>query len=63
MVTGSSGGTDRAGKVWGVMLDIRKRFHTQRVVGPWNRLPGKVVTAPILTELKKCLNDALRHVM
>ncbi|KAJ7402862.1 hypothetical protein BTVI_82713 [Pitangus sulphuratus] len=41
-------------------LDIRKRFFTQGVVGHWNRLPRKAVTAPSLTEYKKCLDDALR---
>ncbi|KFW74300.1 hypothetical protein N305_10256, partial [Manacus vitellinus] len=40
-------------------LDIRKRFFTQRVVGHWNRLPRKVVTAPSLTEFKKHWDVAL----
>ncbi|KFW89055.1 hypothetical protein N305_00979, partial [Manacus vitellinus] len=40
-------------------LDIRKRFFTQNVTGHWNRLPREVVTAPSLTEFKKCLENAL----
>ncbi|KFO64075.1 hypothetical protein N302_15537, partial [Corvus brachyrhynchos] len=44
-------------------LDIRKRFFTQRVVGHWNRLPMEVVTAPSLTEFKKCLGNTLGHMV
>ncbi|GAB0210394.1 hypothetical protein GRJ2_003505200 [Grus japonensis] len=44
-------------------LDIRKRFFTKRVVGHWNRLPREVVTAPSLTEFKKCLDNALSHML
>ena len=44
-------------------LDIRKRFFTERVVGPWNRLPGEVVTAPSLSEFKEHLDDALGHML
>ncbi|KFW80488.1 hypothetical protein N305_10223, partial [Manacus vitellinus] len=40
-------------------LDIRKRFFTWRVVGCWNRLPREVVTAPILAEFKKHLDNTL----
>ena len=36
---------------------------TQRVAGPWNRLPREGVTAPTLTELKKCLDNTLRHMV
>ncbi|KAJ7405325.1 hypothetical protein WISP_140400 [Willisornis vidua] len=43
-------------------LDIRKIF-TQSGVGHWKRLPGKVVTAPNLTEFKKWLDDTLRHMV
>lgn len=41
-------------------MDVR-RFFTQRVVGHWNRLPRAAVTAPSLTEFKKCLDNGLRH--
>ena len=36
-------------------LDIRKRFFTQRMVGHWNSLSRELVTAPSLTEFKKCV--------
>lgn len=41
--------------------DIRKRFFTERVVEHWNRLAWAVVTAPSLSEFRKCLDNALRH--
>jgi len=44
-------------------LDIRKRFLTKRVVGPWNRLPGEVVTAPSLSGFKLCLDNPLSHMV
>lgn len=44
-------------------LDIRKRFFTERVVQHWNRLLRAVVTAPSLTEFKKCLDNTLGHVV
>ena len=44
-------------------LGIRKRFFTERVVGPWNRLPREVVTAPSLSEFKERLDDALSHMV
>lgn len=44
-------------------MDIRKRLFSQWVVGYWNRLPREVVAAPTLTELKKRLDSALKHML
>ncbi|RMC06728.1 hypothetical protein DUI87_16172 [Hirundo rustica rustica] len=44
-------------------LHFRERFFTQRVAGHYNRLPRKVVTAPNLTEFRKSVDNALRHMM
>ena len=40
-------------------MDRRKRFFTERVAGPWNRLPREAVTAPSRSELKEHLDDVL----
>ncbi|KFV13398.1 hypothetical protein N339_01301, partial [Pterocles gutturalis] len=40
-------------------LGIRERFFTERVVGPWNRLPREAVMAPSLSEFKEHLDDTL----
>ncbi|KFQ81077.1 hypothetical protein N337_05413, partial [Phoenicopterus ruber ruber] len=45
------------------VLDIRKRFFTERVVSHWNRLAGEVVTAPSPSEFKEHLDDALSHMV
>ena len=45
-----------------VRLGVRERFCTQRVFGPWDRLPRAVVRALSLLEFK-CLDNALRHVV
>ena len=40
-------------------LDIRRKFFTQRVVTPWNRLPKEAVDAPSLEAFKARLDVAL----
>ena len=41
------------------MLDIRRKFFTQRVVTHWNRLPKEAVDAPSLEAFKARLDVAL----
>ena len=40
-------------------MDIRRKFFTQRVVTPWNRLPKEAVDAPSLEAFKARLDVAL----
>ena len=40
-------------------MDIRRKFFTQRVVTPWNRLPEEVVDIPSLEAFKAMLDVAL----
>ena len=42
---------------------MRKHFFTERVVKPWNRLPGEVVDAPCLSVLKRHLDNALNTML
>ena len=44
-------------------LDMRKRFFTERVVKPWNRLPREVVDAPSLSVFKRHLDNALNNML
>ncbi|KFW72379.1 hypothetical protein AS28_00767, partial [Pygoscelis adeliae] len=44
-------------------LDIRRHFFTERVVKPWNRLPGEVVDAPSLSVFKRHLDNALNNML
>lgn len=41
------------------MLDVRRKFFTQRMVVHWNRLPKDVVDAPSLEVSKTRLDGAL----
>jgi len=40
-------------------LEIRKNFFWGKVVGPWNRLPSKVVESPSLEVFKENVDVAL----
>lgn len=44
-------------------LDIRKTFFTQTMGGHWKRLLREVLTAPSLTQFRKCLDNSLRPVV
>ena len=44
-------------------LGMRRHFFTQRVVKPWNRLPGEVVGAPSLSGFKRHLDNALNNTL
>lgn len=44
-----------------LILEIRKRFFTKRVVRHWNRLLRAVVMVSSLTEAQQHLDNSLRH--
>ncbi|KFW03127.1 hypothetical protein N326_03131, partial [Eurypyga helias] len=45
------------------ILDIRKKFFTERVVKHWNRLPREAVDAPSLEVFKARLDEALSNLL
>lgn len=42
-------------------MDIRKSFSTRGVVGHRNKLPREVIAVPSLSQFRKHLENALRH--
>jgi len=46
-----------------IILDIRKKFFTMKVVKHWNRLPREVVAAPSLAVFKARLDGALSNLV
>ena len=44
-------------------LDMRKHFCTERLLKPWNGLPGEVVDAPSLSVLERDLDNALNTML
>lgn len=48
---------------WKFSLDIRKRFFTEKVVGPWKRFARELVPTSSLAVFKKHLNEALNQVV
>lgn len=46
-----------------VCVRFWKTSFTQRLVGHWNWMPWKVITAPSLTELTECLGNVLGHMV
>ena len=46
-----------------VMLDVRKKFFTVRMVRHWNRLPSEVVDVPYLEAFKARLDGAVSNLV
>jgi len=46
-----------------VLLDLRKKFFTMRVVKHWNVLPREVVDVPSLETFKARLDGALSNLV